>query len=148
MNPYLVKAESTPQTASLLNSKIDSLNVMFKRRSDFHCTLMFASTWSSVPKLLVSYKKPYSYKVKDVNLFGSAIVLILDAGDNSFIVKRHNELKCEMHATTDHNVYSPHMTIGYTIPGQQLDIVNLRKSFIGLKVSVDRENGKVFRNHP
>jgi 2'-5' RNA ligase len=147
MYPYLVKAESTSETEHLLNNKIAQLpaRAVFTKRKDFHCTLIFATTWKKEPTIIPSYDEKYTYNVIDVKLFNSAIVLILDADENSFVVKRHYELKNEMEATTDQEIYTPHMTLGHKIRGRFFDLDTIKREFIGISVSLDGENGRIFR---
>lgn len=146
MNSYLVKAESTSETEKLLASIIDQLppDVIFTKRTDFHCPLLFAISWTTLPKL-ISYNRPKTYTIQNVDLFGNAIVLILDATSDSFIVRRHHVLKRDMIATTQHPVYTPHLTIGYTVKDIPIDLELLKQHFTGIKISLKRETGKTFR---
>lgn len=151
MNPYLVKIESTSDTEALIKSKLSTVTTNLKPRTDFHCTLVFARTYDKPPVLLGKYKSPITYKVKGVDVFGTAVVLLLDADSDSFLVKRHHELLAEMNAKEDYPTYNPHTTIGYTIKDEKgqtlpLDLEQLEKIFVGMDISLETEVGKVFTN--
>lgn len=145
MLPYLVKIETDKNTKLVINDIIKNLKLNnFKPRYDFHVTLIFADTYKAEPKL----NKNVSISVKPVkvDLFGKALVLTVDDKEN-LLRNRHYQLKSEMTATTQHNDYTPHLTIGYA----QQDFIltedlktKILSAFNNMDFVLDEERGKVF----
>ncbi|CAH6418418.1 Hypothetical protein HVR_LOCUS142 [uncultured virus] len=151
MDPYLVKIESTSETEALIKSLLETVTTNLEPRTDFHCTLIFARTYNKQPTLIDRYETPHTYTVKGIDVFETAVVMLLDVDENSFLVKRHHQLMFEMSAKEDFSTYNPHTTIGYLVKDSNgrtlsLDLEQLRQTFVGIKVSLERETGKVFVN--
>lgn len=140
MPSFLVKAECTEETQQRLMDKLQHYldPMQIDGSQHFYCTLILAKTWTKEPRL-TQYPVKYTYLVKDIALFGYAIVLILDTGSTSFIAQRHYQLKEEMQATTYYSTYIPHVTIGYSTCYPNLE--TLKKEFVGMSISLDYESG-------
>lgn len=143
MPSYLVKAECTKETqkriADTVKPFLDAKK--FDGRQDYHCTVIFTRTWTKEPVVIAYETKPI-YSVKDVTVFGDAIVLLLDVNSDSFIVQRNQQLTNEIQATSDFPTYTPHVTIGYT--KDSIDRKALKEKFVGMLISLDYEVGKLF----
>lgn len=115
---FLVKTELVESDQhNMRNFPWDTISDI-KPRQDFHCTILFAEQWQTEPSedLVQTFPSEGTYKIKGVDQFGTAIVLLLDVPqDDIFLRGSNKQLKQNMTAVDQHPVYNPHVTIGYKL---------------------------------
>jgi 2'-5' RNA ligase len=155
-NPYLVKAEATPESNQEIYSILqkaprDSVlwGHKFTRRRDFHCTLAFVREWQRTPALRDSCA---TCVVESAAIFGKSgdrsrpLVLRLTEADS--FRQRNRELLEEMSGHEDYPEYKPHLTVGYleglTEQEEAEAVISATIMFCSLKIRFFEEKGKVF----
>lgn len=146
--PYLVKIEMIPSdqknVVNFIAANADALKNITPR-SDFHCTLIFAETWTNNPSVFSSQSPAEgSYYIDGVEKFGRAVVFTLKDNSSRALQSRHDALKSEMKATTAHATYRPHWTIGFKDGSLDENEKKALGYLVGKPIGFDVEKGKEF----
>lgn len=116
MYPYVVTSRvpegASAAIAQLLETVRAALPADFEAKTQHHCTVLFARTWKHAPELIADFHD--TLPVSHAGIYGSAVVLHLDAPPDSPVLRLHQALVEQMGATKDYATYHPHITIGYS----------------------------------
>ena len=149
MKPYLVKIETTKVTEDEIKLRLEHVKGNIKFRNDFHCTLIFAKEYTTIP--ICNSEIETEGVVKCISKFGDAVVMILETNPETYFEKRNRDLLYVMGSDTERNYipvickrenYTPHITLGYSDEtGFEEELNDL---FVGMKVYFKEEKGKIF----